>query len=234
MATDLREAVVLHRLAYRDTSLILILLVRDHGMCRLVARGARQGRKPPVQAGSRLLVAWSGRGELKTLRRVELLQPAPRLSGERWYLFLYVNELLFRLSGYLADEVDILDSYLGIMEVLTVAPEVESHLRRFEFLLLRRLGYGIDFFRAANGRTAIQPEGLYVFQPDLGFLPASGERTDADRQVCFTGTRLLAIASSDFSSDEVALAAKQIARAALASLLGDRPLKARELFRTRS
>lgn len=228
----LLEATVLHTLAYRDTSLIATLLVRDRGVCRALARGARKRGTTPLQPGARLLVAWRGRGELKTLGRMELLRAPPRLVGERWYLLLYVNELLSRLAGHLTRDVELFDSYLAIMELLETAAEMEVYLRKFEFLLLRRLGYAIDFTRAADDNAGIEPEAGYLFQPELGFIRASAAQASG-RTRLYAGAELLAIARGDFSSAASARAAKHISRAAFAPLLGGKPLKARDLFRSR-
>lgn len=227
-APEMREALVLHTLAYRDTSLIATLLVRDAGVCRALARGARKKRASLLQPSARLAITWFGRSELKTLGRMELLQSPPALSGERWYLLLYINELLSRLAGHVTEDVDIFDDCLAVLQLLETDAEAEPWLRRFEFLLLQRLGYAIDFTSAAEGAAKIDPEVQYVFQPDRGFSPV---REGSSRQLHFRGAELLAIAEDDFSNRETARAAKNISRAAFLPLLGEKPLMSRALFR---
>ena len=100
---DQQPAYVLHRRAYRETSLLLDLLTRDHGRVAVVARAARSGTRAwgafcqPFQS---LLVSWTGRSELKSLTAAERAGDATAILGERLYSALYVNELLVRLLHF--------------------------------------------------------------------------------------------------------------------------------------
>ncbi|RBJ67219.1 DNA repair protein RecO, partial [Pseudomonas sp. MWU12-2534b] len=67
---DKQSAYILHTQPYRETSLLLEVLTRDHGRFSLVARGARRPRSDlrgvllPFQP---LTLSWFGKGELRTL-----------------------------------------------------------------------------------------------------------------------------------------------------------------------
>ena len=102
--------------------------------------------------------------------------------------------------------------------------ELEVVLRRFELQLLDALGYGYDFATDAVSGETVVAEGYYRFDPEQGC-----HREMGDPAGCFPGESLLAIASGDFSK-AVRPAAKRICRMALQPLLGDKPLKSRELF----
>ena len=97
MATiDLTPAFLIHRRAFKDTSLLLDFFTRDYGKIRLVGRGVRRS-KSPIQMFQKLNISYAGKGNLKTLRQHEVDDKPRRLRGDRLILGLYVNELISRL-----------------------------------------------------------------------------------------------------------------------------------------
>ena len=95
-----QPAYVLHARAYRENSLLLETLTREHGRAAMVARGAKGAKskwRNLLQPFRPLLVSWSGRGELGTLTGADQVAAPPRLHGEALYCGLYLNELLIRL-----------------------------------------------------------------------------------------------------------------------------------------
>ncbi|HXN16074.1 MAG TPA: DNA repair protein RecO, partial [Usitatibacter sp.] len=93
---------VLHRYAYRETSLILQVWTEKHGRVGLVAKGARR----PKSASRSLLVpfqplalSWFGRGELRTLKSAEpAAAAATPLRGASLMSGFYLSELLLKLT----------------------------------------------------------------------------------------------------------------------------------------
>ncbi len=226
---DHQPAFVLHRRAYRESSFLLELLTRDHGRVVAVARGVRSSRRAAVaecQPLQPLLVAWSGRGELKTLASAEIAGSTHAPVGERLYSALYVNELLLRLLPVQDPHPVLFDAYAVLLAQLADDQALEPLLRGFELLLLRELGYGITLDRIADGDQVLEPGVSYRFDPAAGFRiadPAGGG--DA-----YSGHVLAAIAREDFSDPVTRRQAKQLLRAALAQLLGPRPLSSRRYF----
>lgn len=91
-----QRAFVLHSRPFSETSLLLDLFSESEGRVRVLAKGARSRRsqlKGALQPFTPLLVRWSGRGEVKTLRNAEAVSLALPLSGITLYCGLYVNEL---------------------------------------------------------------------------------------------------------------------------------------------
>ncbi len=137
---------ILHRRPYRENSLILDVVTRDHGRIALVAR-KRSGRKAasPIayEAFRRLRLRWRGRGELKTLTGVE---PAGAVSLSRAQLLfgLYFNELLLRLLPRGEEEADIVEHYERALVQLGAGSDPWQVSTRFELSLLLSLGYGLD------------------------------------------------------------------------------------------
>ena len=82
---EAQPAFVLHARAWRETSLLLDVLSRDHGRIGLVARGVRSARsrtpRSLLQPFAPLQLGWSGRGELSTLNSAEAAGAALPLSG---------------------------------------------------------------------------------------------------------------------------------------------------------
>ncbi len=68
--------------------------------CRQGARSKRSNLKGALQPFTPLLLRYSGRGEVKTLRSAEAVSLALPLSGITLYSGLYINELLSRVLEY--------------------------------------------------------------------------------------------------------------------------------------
>ena len=96
----LQPSYVLHRRAFRDSSLLVELFTPKYGRVGLIARAARQSSsrlQGVVQPFRSLLVSWSGNGELPTLSAAEAEGGAWWLTGQALMGGFYVNELLVRL-----------------------------------------------------------------------------------------------------------------------------------------
>jgi DNA repair protein RecO (recombination protein O) len=248
ISDGLSPAYILHTRKYRDTSLIVELLVRDEGRVSAVARGARgkRGRQQATwQPFTPLLISCFGRGELRTVKHAEFLPTGFPLTGDSLLLGIYANELLVRVLGKYEAVPGLFGQYQTLLTDLagdgtpsvtpadTAIPEprlrrYQDGLRRFELGLLDELGFGISFTVDAERGAAVQPDRYYEFVADEGFYPVA--RLGQDDTNSFPGEHLLAIAAGDFSSLAIDQSAKHITRLAFARLLGGKPLKSRELF----
>ena len=228
---DRQPAFVLHRRPWRESSLLLDLLTRDHGRVSVIARSARNSRKGlpgALQPFQSLLVSWAGRGDLKTLTGADRAGALPPVAGERLYSALYVNELLVRALAPLDPHPALFEAYAALLPALAAEPDHEPWLRGFELLLLRELGYALDLRFDAGSGEVLEPAAVYAFEPAVGFLPA-GPGTPEER--LYPGTVLAAIGEGDFAEARTRSLARRLLRDALAPVLGDRPLRSREYFR---
>jgi len=221
---ELTPAFLLHRRTYQGNSLLLDFLTRDHGKIRLIARGIRKN-KTPVQMFQCLKISFKGRGELKTLANTESCDVPRRLLGNDLVLAMYVNELLSRLLPEAEAHSGIFSSYQKFVESISQSPDGEQQLtlRLFENQLLEELGYGLDFHYDYSGEP-ISPTMNYHFAEQEGFV----RHTDGK----IPGEILLKFASEttdNLSAKELKIA-KGLNRQRLRALLGERPLKSRELF----
>ena len=223
--SGLEPAYVLHSRKYRDTSLILDLFTERDGRISAVQRGARGKKKSStVQPFTPILIDYVGRGELKTLSKIDA-GSMQYLSGDRLLLGMYANEILVRLLGKYIPAPGLFRSYQSLLLSLVGGDDHTVQLRKFEMRLLEELGYGISFaFEAASG-DMVDPDMFYRFVADEGFHPIATETNHS-----FLGAHLLAIADAELEDPEVEQTARRITRVALSRLLGDRPLMSRELF----
>ena len=101
MRIEAQPAFVLHARPWRETSLIVELLTRDHGRVAVIARGVQGAKRHPLRAALQplqwLRVDFLPRGELARLIQAEALDAAPMLQGEALMAAFYLNELLLRL-----------------------------------------------------------------------------------------------------------------------------------------
>ena len=230
MSASLSPAYVLHSRAYRDTSALGDLLTLDHGLQRVVWRGARgQRRKLAPQLFVPMLVGMTGRSELKTLTQAEIAGRFSLLQGDTLYSGLYLNELLVRLLTSADPQPLLFAAYQQALEQLAEGAPLEPVLRRFEWQLLDSLGYGFSLENDANGHPLIAQQ-RYIWHATDGLQPIT-DPLQADAGL--PGTALLAMAADDWSAAITLRAAKQLMRQALAAQLGDRPLVSRTLFNRR-
>ncbi|XBS68819.1 DNA repair protein RecO [Acerihabitans sp. KWT182] len=224
-----QRAFVLHGRPYSETSLLLDFFTENDGRVRVLAKGARSRRsslKGVLQPFTPLLIRWSGRGDVKTLRNAEPVSLGLPLTGLMLYSGLYANELLSRLVSYGADYSSLFFDYLQCLQSLAVANDSpEPALRRFELALLHHLGYGVDFLHCAATGLPVDDDMTYRFRQEKGFIAS----VIIDHYT-FNGRELRALAAATFPDGETLRAAKRFTRMALKPYLGGKPLKSRELF----
>ncbi|MBE4124137.1 DNA repair protein RecO, partial [Vibrio parahaemolyticus] len=94
-AEGFQRCFVLHRRPYSESSLILDVFSEEYGRITLMAKGARSKRsnlKGALQPFTPLLLKWSGKGAMKTLRQAEPISLGLPLFGINLYSAMYVNE----------------------------------------------------------------------------------------------------------------------------------------------
>lgn len=218
-AIDPVPAWLLHRRAFRNTSLIVDLFLPDRGRVGVVARGGR--RQPALAPFTPLWVDLrAGGGELFTLRQVEPRGPALPLAGTALYCGFYLNELLMRLLHRDDPHPHLWRAYQASLAALTGEPPADVTLRRFEWVLLEEIGYGLTLNHDSDGRP-LDPHGRYRWVPDQGLTPDPAGHP---------GHLLQAFAEDRWNND-VRKMAKSLMREALDLHLGGKPLRSRELFR---
>jgi len=220
---ELDTVFVLHRRPYKETSQLLDLFSLQQGRCSALHRTNR--KNPSLQPFVPYQLQFSGKGDLKYTKAVEVLAAPFSLTGRRLYCGFYLNELMVRLTWKGEPNPELFSLYRDSLRALQESEHEEPVLRRFEFHLLAILGYSYQWQSDSSGQP-IAPSGSYTFDPGLGFVASF----DVGRQGLISGKDLLAIAADDWSQPSSWQVAKQVARLALQPLLGDKPLTSRTLF----
>ena len=230
--SSLQPAYVLHTRRFRESSLIVELLSREHGRCAVLAKGAlspRASRQSQLRPFIPLLLEWRGRGELPLLTQCEAAASPHALTGRALYCGLYVNELVLRLCEREDPHSALFSSYLQCIQALAQAPQdnaaLEPILRQFELSLLAELGVGMQLEHDRDG-IPIEPHRRYHYLPDAGPVPAPDEGEEGH-----PGAVLLALATQRLDDPELRSGARRLMRQVLDAHLGGRPLKSRDLFR---
>ncbi len=231
---QLQPAYVLHRRDYGETSLLVEAFTASRGRLALVAKGARRAQRAGssqaalLQPYQPLLVAWSGRGEVKTLTRAEPAGRAPPLVGDALYCGFYVNELLLRLLGRQDADQVLFAAYQSVLVELA-AGELDAPLRRFELALLGQLGYRPPLTRNAATGEPVCAELRYLVDSERGPLAVSTSVAPGS----VGGGTLLALDAGAALGVVEAREARDLMRRLLAPHLGERPLQSRALFAAR-
>lgn len=229
--SDLQPAFLMHRRPYRETSALLETFTRDHGRIALVARGARRPRsalRGALQPFVPLLIGWFARGELGTLRNVEVPVAVRALEGRALISGLYVNELLLRLTHRNDPHPELFAAYASVLDALRAQPDEQTALRVFEKRTLEAVGYGLLLERDADSGSPVEASRRYAYRADQG--PVRGTPRDGGF-VDVSGATLLALAAESALDPTAQREAKRLMRFVIGAHLGGRPLASRALFR---
>jgi DNA repair protein RecO (recombination protein O) len=220
-----QPAFILHSRAYRETSLLLDCLTRDHGRIGLVARGVRRERaripRALLQPLTPIHLGWSGRGELATLSQVDAVAAGFELQGEALLCALYLNELVLRLVPRADPLPTLFAAYLETLARLARGEALAWTLRRFERDLLAQIGYALVLDTQADGMP-IDPGAAYGYRVEHGVVPWRDSRDGTRLQ----GSALLALAQDRLPTSSDLPALKRLMRAAIAQHLGGVELRA--------
>ena len=220
---DNTQAFLIHRRMYQGSSLLLDFFTKDSGRLRLIARGARKS-KTSLQMFQCLSISFKGKGELKSLSQWEVDDQPRRLLGDDLILAMYANELILRLLPENDEYPETFNSYWTFLANLNAVDfsEKEYALRNFENQMLEDLGYGLDFSFDINDEY-IKEDLQYEFIEHQGF--------NKNINGAIPGKTLVSLSKQETITDPIQLTIlKKMNRKRLKSLLGDKPLKSKELF----
>lgn len=223
-------AFVLHRRDYSNTSLLLEVFASGQGRFPAIAKGARRPRNPAsalLQPFQPLWLGAIGRGEVRTLTRVEPAGRPLQLQGRHLLGGFYLNELMIRLLARHDPHDSLFLFYQAALVRLGEQDDLETVLREFELRLLDELGYALILDQEAHSGAPVRPERLYRVEPDLGVCRAGV----GESGLILSGATLLALARGGELDPVQRREARLLLRAILDPHLGGRPLASRELYR---
>ncbi|AYA69139.1 DNA repair protein RecO [Acinetobacter sp. WCHA55] len=228
MRNEVLHGYLIHHRKYRERSHIVHLFTQEHGRVDGILR-----QTPPPQYQPICLQA-SGKSELKNFTKLEIVNQPIFFFGDAFFSGFYLNEILFRLCPL---EVQMEQSFAQYAHTLTQLQQLAQQenpnhflkqiLRQFEHELLEDLGYALDFSTDAN-QLEIQASLNYIFQLNEGFIP-----TAQASRATLNGQQILSMCQyekgRDFGLEQLQLLTK-LYRQMISSLLGERPLKSRQLW----
>lgn len=228
MRNEVLHGYLIHHRKYRERSHIVHMFTQEYGRIDGILR-----QTPPPQYQPISLQA-SGKSELKNFTKLEIINQPVFFFGDAFFSGFYLNEILLRLCPL---EVEMPETFLQYATTLQQLQQLSSHpqpnsflrqiLRQFEHVLLQELGYAIDFEVDAN-QQPIGATQQYQFLLNEGFMPTA----QASRSG-LSGAQILSMRDHekgrDFNPEQLQLLSK-LYRQMISSLLGDRPLKSRQLW----
>ena len=223
---------LLHTYAYRETSLVAEIYVREVGRVAVIARGARRPRsalRGVLMAFQPLMLSWSGKSELKTLHKAEWQGGDAPLRGLSLICGFYLNELLLKLLPREDPHEELFEAYATALAQLPAAQDHAAVLRRFERVLLQELGYGLVFDREAVSGAPIVADARYRYVPDRGPV-AAGESCEQSG-VELAGKTLMDMAVDQYTDPRTVQQSKLLMRSLINHCLGNQTLHTRQLLR---
>lgn len=234
IALSLTPAFILHRKAYSDSSLIVDFFTLHNGRVSCIAKGVKtsKNRKAAIlQPFIPLMINFSGRAELKTLRECEAVDNGYKLQTDSLYTAFYANELLLKFLHKQQIHKNLFALYSRLLQQLdNDMQSTESLLRVFEANLLDETGFGLQLTHEAKKHTPLDPEKRYIYILETGPVEAPAVMESHTAYPLMTGDSLLALKQGHFSSKQQLRECKTLMRYAIRSHLGGYDFKTREFF----
>jgi DNA repair protein RecO (recombination protein O) len=220
---------VLHSYPYKETSLIIDVFTRDHGRVALIAKGAKRPHsklRGVLQTFQPLSIGWSGKSEVRTLTAAEWVGGMLPLEKSGLLCGFYLNELLVKLLARDDAHPALFDHYVATLNQLGHNEPAPIVLRKFELALLRETGVAGNFGVCSMTGQAVEPDQLYVVDPERGPRPARA----ADNWPKVSGQTLLAMEREDYADATAQSQSKFLMRFLLAHHLAGAPLNTRQIL----
>ncbi len=182
-------AFVLHTYPYKETSLIVEAFTETAGRIALIAKGAKRptsAMRGYLQPFLPLRLAYTGKGEVKTLTQAEWVPGAPLLAANVLMLGYYVSELVLKLLPRDDPHPEMFQHYAQTLVALTTVPDANAALRKFELQLLAAIGYGVNLDRTTDTTAEIRSGETYGWLPERGVnarAASGGYRVSGDTLV---------------------------------------------------
>jgi DNA repair protein RecO (recombination protein O) len=206
-------AYVLHAWAWRESSLIVEFLTRSYGREVTIAKGARRPRslvRGLLEPFCLLAVSASGKGEVKTLGKVDWIPQEPAPHGLALLSGFYANELLLAVLARHDPHPEVFDAYQQLLAGLRASGS-DGALRRFELALLKASGMAPDFTRDSVGQPVLGKQ-TYTLVEGQGWVAGAQRSVDL---VSARGEVLCHIAQQQFDEPITRSAIRLLLRALL-------------------
>lgn len=222
----LQPAYVIHKRPYLNSSLLVSMFTRDFGLIKLIAKGARRAKskfKSILEPFVSLEINYISKNTLSVLIDAECFESTQRqmLPVSRYYIGMYMNEMIFKLTHEHDEHTKLFDCYQKSLLEMCEQCSVSAILRKFEIVLLRELGYGIDFSYDANDREIIEEDSNYYFYANHGFVKIANI---IDNAKIYSGKDIIAMGNLDFSENSTLASAKHVLKTVISKKLENNPI----------
>ncbi|MHC8442043.1 MAG: DNA repair protein RecO [Candidatus Eutrophobiaceae bacterium] len=230
MKVLLEPSYILHRRAWRESSLLLSIFSRNHGRVELLAKGAKRVKNRHFHLFSpwqSLRLSWITGRNLGVLTGIESDASIGLLESKCACCGFYLNELLLNLLHPDEADAELFDEYTCVLSALHEGSDFEIALRHFEKALLDSLGYGLILDHEVTHGAPLQADKTYWYVPNSG-----PQQTPAHSEgLLISGRTLLALAQRNLANEKKAIhtEAKHLMRLALAPHL-TRSLASQDLY----
>lgn len=226
MRNELLHAYLIHYRKYREKSYIIHTFSEEHGRVDGILR-----QTPPPQYQLLQLQA-TGKNELKNFSHLELSKLPTFLTGDAFFVGFYLNELILRLCPAEQEMKATFLQYQMSLEGLRLLSQSHQQdidlrqiLRQFEYVLLQDLGYLVDFGQDFKFEPILE-HIHYSFNLNEGFVPSMPNNQT------FAGSQIMTMQNYDdglFNIEQLNFLSR-LYRQILNSLLGEKPLRSRQLW----
>jgi DNA repair protein RecO (recombination protein O) len=230
MRVDREAGFLLHKRAYRESSALLEVFTQNYGRVGLVHRGSRRNvtRGDAMQPFYEMELSWSGRGELFTLTRYDVISGTGIDAASRVMCGLYLNELILHMMPRMLPCTDLYRCYAGTMSMMSGTQDLELLLRRFEMRLLVSTGYGLQLEHEAEHSLPIDPDCWYLYDYTRGPLKHAYSSQSPN---VISGKTLIWLRSLKTADKNSMREAKRLLRAIIDYHLDHRPLQSRNIMK---
>jgi len=220
MSTECR-CVLLHVRELSESKKILECFSEEMGRIALVINVNSQ----PIPDYFRLFeVKVYGGTALKTLQSYQYAQPFIDFEPQKQIVALYFNELLFHLTKPYDAHPWLLPFYLAHLVKLKSYNDFNVILREFEFELLEKIGFAIDFEKDADGE-AFDMNQWYQFVGLNGFKLSHFESSKN-----INGAMINQLKQKQWTQSPNNKVIQFVLTSQIQAILGDHTLKSRQLW----
>jgi DNA repair protein RecO (recombination protein O) len=150
---------------------------------------------------------------------------APLENAALFYGF-YLNELILKLIAREDPHPVLFDHYVYALTRFSRSESPQAVLRQFELSILKETGVAADLsVNCANGRP-IEPDEVYVVEPEGGPRPARM----GDTLPRIAGQTLIDMHNADYASAMTQMQSKLLMRSLLAYHLNGAPIQTRQIL----
>ena len=163
---------ILHRRAYRESSLLVDVFSFQRGRFTAIAKGAykrNSERSALLQPFQPLLIECTSKGSLPVVTSAEAPSQPITLRGVSSFCGLYVNELILKLCPELQTFTGLFELYAETLAALSAKDQDTAVVRWFELRFLSELGLLTSFDADWRG-DVIDADARYYLGEDMQFV----------------------------------------------------------------